>query len=41
MATEGELRNNMDGDSDGIQELQEQVAVLKAEVHTYSNPTPL
>ncbi|XP_022832274.1 ecotropic viral integration site 5 ortholog isoform X6 [Spodoptera litura] len=32
MATEGELRNNMDGDSDGIQELQEQVAVLKAEV---------
>ncbi|XP_026730164.1 ecotropic viral integration site 5 ortholog isoform X3 [Trichoplusia ni] len=32
MATEGELRNNMDGDSDRVRELQEQVAELKAEV---------
>lgn len=31
MATEGELRNNMD-DSDRVRELQEQVAELKAEV---------
>nr|XP_021187509.2 ecotropic viral integration site 5 ortholog isoform X2 [Helicoverpa armigera] len=32
MATEGELRNNMDSDTDRVRELQEQVAELKAEV---------
>lgn len=31
MATEGELRNNMD-DTERVRELQEQVAELKAEV---------
>lgn len=32
MATEGELRSNMD-DSERVRELQEQVAELKAEVN--------
>lgn len=35
MATEGELRSNMD-DSDRVREMQEQVAELKAEVSTRS-----